>query len=90
MIEHQTEPIHPGEILREEFLKPHGLTQRDLADQLHWTRAKVNEIVNGRRGITPDAALAFSELFGTTPEFWLNLQQQTDLWRARQKRRATA
>ena len=75
-------PIHPGEILLEEFLKPMGLTQRALAQALHMPYQRVNEIVRGKRGITPATALRLARFFGTTPEFWLNLQQAWDLYHA--------
>ena len=57
-----------------------GKTQKDLATHLGWTYAKVNEIVNGRRGVTEESALCFSDVFGTSAEFWLNLQMNHDLW----------
>ena len=75
-------PTHPGEILREDFLGPYGMTQTDLAERLGISFPRVNEIVNGRRGITPDTAIRLSRLFGTTPEFWLNGQLEWDLWHA--------
>ena len=75
-------PTHPGEMLLEEFLKPLGMTQSDLAKRIHVSFPRVNEIINGRRGITPDTALRLSRLLGTTPEFWLNGQRNWDLWQA--------
>lgn len=75
-------PTHPGEILLEEFLNPMGLTQRALAQALHMPYQRVNEIVRGKRGITPATALRLARFFGTTPEFWLNLQQTWDLYQA--------
>jgi addiction module HigA family antidote len=75
-------PPHPGEILVEEFLKPYGLTQVDLADRIGVPFQRVNAIVNRHRGITPDTALRFAKLFGTSPDFWLNLQQMWDLYQA--------
>ena len=75
-------PTHPGEMLLEEFLKPMGMTQADLAERIHVSYPRVNEIINGRRGITPDTALRLAKLFGTTPEFWLNGQRNWDLWHA--------
>ena len=77
-------PTHPGEILLKEFLEPLGLSQKQLAEHLGWTYPRLNEIVNMRRGVTADSALAFSEAFGMEPEFWLNLQCNWDLWQARQ------
>ena len=75
-------PTHPGEMLLEEFLKPHGITQTDLAKRLGISFPRVNEIINGRRGVTPDTAIRLARLFGTTPEFWLNGQLEWDLWHA--------
>ena len=71
--------VHPGEILREEYLDPLGMTANALAGALHLTAARVNEIVRERRGVTPDTALRLAHYFGTTPEFWLNLQMTYDL-----------
>jgi len=75
-------PTHPGEMLREEFLIPLEMTQTELAERIGVSYPRVNEIVNGRRGITPDTALRLATLFGTTPEFWLNGQRNWDLWHA--------
>ena len=75
-------PTHPGQMLREEFLTPLGMTQTELADRIRVSFPRVNEIINGKRGITPDTALRLSRLFGTTAEFWLNGQQNWDLWHA--------
>jgi addiction module HigA family antidote len=72
-------PTHPGEMLLEEFLVPSGITQRELADGIHVPFQRVNEIVNGRRGITPATALRFARFFGMSAEFWMNLQQKWDL-----------
>ena len=72
-------PTHPGEILLEEFLKPLHLTQVQLASHIGVPVQRVNEIVRGKRGITPDTAWLFSQAFGTTPEFWINLQAIHDL-----------
>ena len=69
-------------MLRQEFLVPLGMTQTELADRIGVSYPRVNEIVNGKRGITPDTALRLSRLFGTSPEFWLNGQQNWDLWHA--------
>ncbi|MBI4773862.1 MAG: HigA family addiction module antidote protein [Deltaproteobacteria bacterium] len=76
-------PTHPGEMLLEEFLKPMGLTQRQLAGAIHVTYQRINEIVNGRRGITPSTALRLSKFFGVSPDFWMNLQLRWDLYFAR-------
>lgn len=75
-------PTHPGEMLREEFLRPLGMTQVELADRIGVSYVRVNELVNERRGVTPDTALRLAKLFGTTPEFWLNGQRNWDLWHA--------
>ena len=75
-------PTHPGEMLLEEFLKPMGMTQTELADRIHVSYPRVNEIINGRRGVTPDTALRLARLFGTSAEFWLNGQRNWDLWHA--------
>lgn len=75
-------PTHPGEILLEEFLTPFGMTQKDLAQRIGVSYPRVNELVHGKRGVTPDTALRLSRLFGTTPEFWLNGQLAWDLWHA--------
>ena len=75
-------PTHPGEMLLEEFLKPMGMTQMQLAERIRVSYPRVNEIVNRKRGITPDTALRLAKLFGTTPEFWLNGQLNWDLWHA--------
>lgn len=75
-------PIHPGEILLEEFLEPFGISQSDFAIHLggSWTQPKISAIINGHRNITEAIALDFADAFGTTPEFWLNLQTRYDLW----------
>jgi antitoxin HigA-1 len=72
-------PIHPGEILREDLMVPLGLSQRELARRLDVDPRRINEIVNGHRSITADTALRLARLFGTTPEFWMNLQSRYDL-----------
>ena len=76
-------PTHPGEMLLEEFLKPMGLNQTQLADRIHVSYPRINELVNGKRGVTPDTALRLAKLLGTTAEFWLNGQRNWDLWHAR-------
>ena len=72
-------PVHPGEILREEFLKPLGLSAHQLALALRLPAARINEIVNEKRGITAGTALRLSRYFGTTAKFWLNLQTSYEL-----------
>ena len=76
-------PTHPGEILLEEFLKPMGISQVAFARHVGVSLQRINEIVNGKRGITPDTAWRFSQALGTTPEFWMNLQTNHDLARSR-------
>lgn len=78
-------PTHPGEMLLEEFLTPMGLTQRELADAIHVPYQRVNELVNGRRGITPSTALRLAKFLGTSPDFWMNLQLRWDLYFAQQE-----
>jgi addiction module HigA family antidote len=78
-------PIHPGEILREEYLVPMGLSANALAGRLGVTAARVNEIVKEKRGITADTALRLAKFFGTTPEFWINLQKRYELECARRE-----
>lgn len=75
-------PTHPGEMLLEEFLKPLGMTQTELAQRIRVSYPRINEIVKGKRGITPDTALRLAKLFRTSPEFWLNGQRNWDLWQA--------
>lgn len=82
MLPKHRSPTHPGEILEEEFLKPLGITQTALANHFGWSHAKVNELVRGKRGVTPAIALALSDALGTSAELWMNLQTQCDLWRA--------
>ncbi len=79
-------PTHPGEILLEEFLRPLGLTQVALARHLGVPIQRVNEIVSGKRGITPETAWLLASAFGTTPEFWVNAQTARDLARSRPQR----
>jgi addiction module HigA family antidote len=85
MYELKREPTHPGVILREEFVEPLGLTQTGLAEKLRTTFRTVNEIMNGKRNVSPDMALRLARFFGTSEELWLNLQDQYDLHRARRK-----
>ena len=80
---HRT-PTHPGEMLLEEFLRPMGLTQRELAAAIRVPYQRVNEIINGRRGITPSTALRLAIFFGVSPDFWMNLQLRWDLYFAKQ------
>ncbi|MGH8550895.1 MAG: HigA family addiction module antitoxin [Methylococcales bacterium] len=75
-------PTHPGEMLREEFLVPMNISQRDLANAIHVSYQRVNELVNQKRGITPSTALRLAKFFGVSAEFWLNLQVRWDIFQA--------
>jgi addiction module HigA family antidote len=75
-------PIHPGEILREEFIPDYELTVSGMATALGVSRQTVNELLRERRAVSPEMALRLSRLFGNSPEFWLNLQRAVDLWDA--------
>jgi addiction module HigA family antidote len=79
MIPENRIPTHPGEILLVEFLEPLELTQVALARHLNIPTQRVNELVRGKRGVSPDTAWLLSQAFGTTPQFWLNLQMNYDL-----------
>lgn len=72
-------PTHPGKILQEEFLTPLGLTQVALAKHIDVPTQRINELIRGKRGVTPDTAWLLSQAFDTTPEFWINLQTNYDL-----------
>lgn len=82
-------PTHPGEMLLEEFLRPMNLTQRELADAIHVPYQRVNEIINGRRGITAATALRLGKFFGMSAGFWMNLQLRWDLYEAQQAEAGT-
>ena len=77
-------PTHPGEMLLEEFLNPMNLTREELADAIHLPYEQVNELIRGSRGITPSTALKLAKFFGTSPDFWMNLQRRWDLFSAQQ------
>lgn len=79
-------PVHPGETLREDFLKPLGLTANRLAIELQVPVTRVNDIVRGKRAVTADTALRLARYFGTTPQFWMNLQANYDLELAQDER----
>ena len=81
-----TNPFHPGEIFLEEFLQPAGMTQTAFAKKLGWTRARLNELIRGKRGVTAAAALDLAEALGTSPKLWLNLQGTYDIAEAVKKR----
>lgn len=75
-------PTHPGEMLLEEFLKPLGITQSAFAVRLGVSFPRLNEVINARRGVTPDTALRLAQVTGMSADFWLGLQQDWDLWHA--------
>jgi antitoxin HigA-1 len=78
-------PTHPGEMLLTEFLEPMGLTQKQLADSLDVPYQRINEIVNGKRGVTPSTALRLAKFFGMSSNFWLNLQLRWDLYHVQKR-----
>ena len=78
-------PAHPGEILKELCLEPLGLTVTRAAEALGVARKTLSELINAKSGVSPEMTIRLSKAFRTTPEFWLNLQQQYDLWHVRQK-----
>ena len=86
MIPSHRVPTHPGEVLQAEFLDPLGLTQVKLAEHIGVPVQRINEIIRGKRGITPETAWLFAQAFGTTPQFWVNLQANYDLASARPTR----
>lgn len=81
-------PTHPGEMLVEEFLIPMGMTQRELAQSIQVPYQRINEIVNARRGVSPSTALRIAKFFGTSPDFWINLQMRWDLYHVQQAEEA--
>jgi antitoxin HigA-1 len=81
-------PFHPGEILLEEFLRPAGTTQMAFAGELGWTRARLNELIKGKRGVTAEAALDLARVLGTSAKLWMNLQATYDLDQAMKRRKA--
>lgn len=82
MIPKRRAPTHPGEMLLKEFLEPMQITQKDFASHLGWTYTRLNEIINGKRGISAGSALTLADAFKMEAEFWLNLQRDYDLWKA--------
>jgi addiction module HigA family antidote len=90
MIPKNRMPSHPGEILLHEFLEPMGITQSELARKINVPIQRINTLVNGKRGISAETALLLSKVFGTTPEFWMNLQSSYDLYIAFQKLKLAA
>jgi len=81
-------PFHPGEILLEEFLLPGKITQAAFARKIGWTKARLNEFVRGKRGVTADAALDLADALGTSARLWMNLQSTWDLAQAERRRNA--
>ena len=75
-------PTHPGEMIREEFLQPLGITQTELAMRLGVSFPRLNEVIRGKRSVTPDTALRLARVLGMSADFWLGLQQDWDLWHA--------
>ena len=86
MLPKNRQPTHPGEIIRYEYLDELNMTQQQLADAIGITRVRVNEIILGKRSITPDTAFRLAKFFNTTPEFWIGLQTNFDMWNTLQKR----
>ena len=82
-------PTHPGEMLLEEFLKPHEITQSAFAVMLGVSFPRLNEIINAKRGVTPDTALRLARVTGMSADFWLGLQQDYDLWHAMRSKDAS-
>lgn len=83
------EPTHPGEMLREEFLIPMEISQRDLADAIHVSYQRINELINQKRGVTPSTALRLAKFFGMSADYWLNLQIRWDLYKAQEAEKTT-
>ena len=73
-------PTHPGEMLREELMPDFGISVAELAQRLHVSRQSVNELVRERRAVSPSMAIRLGRLFGTTPQYWMNLQRNVDIW----------
>jgi len=90
MIPEHRIPTHPGEILREEFLIPMEMTQTELAAKVGVPVQRINELTNGKRGVTPETAWLLSKAFGTSPELWMNLQTAHDLAKARPEQKRAA
>ncbi len=87
MLPKNRRPTHPGEIIRHEFLEPLNMTQQQLANAIGVTRVRINELVLGKRSITPDTAFRLSTFFNTTPDFWVGLQNNVDMWDTLQTRK---
>ena len=82
------EPTHPGEMLKEEFLVPMEISQKDLANAIHVPYQRVNELINKKRGVTPSTALRLARFFGMSADYWLNLQMRWDLYKAQEAEKA--
>ncbi len=80
MLPKNRRPTHPGDIIRYEYLEPLKMTQQELADAIGVTRVRINEIILGKRSITPDTAFRLSKFLNTSPDFWINLQKNVDMW----------
>ena len=80
MLPKERRPTHPGDIIRYEYLEPYKMTQQQLADAIGVTRVRINEIILGKRSITPDTAFRLAKFFNTTADFWITLQMNVDMW----------
>ncbi len=89
MLPKNRRPTTPGEIIREEFMRPLGLTQPELAKRLDMSLQRLNGIINGRRTVTAETALLLAKEFKTSPELWMNLQSNVSLWDAKQRMKTT-
>ena len=85
MIKRNLAPVHPGEILREEYITERGLTITEVAEGLGITRQTLSAVVNEKASITPELAVKLSEAFGNTAQFWINLQKNYEMWHAEKK-----
>ena len=85
MIMMERQPIHPGEILLHDLMEPLGITQKGIAAELRTSFRTINEIINGKRGVSPDMALRLAKYFGMSADFWLNAQKNYELQKAWQK-----
>lgn len=85
MLKRGLAPVHPGEILKEMFIKERNLTITEVAKGLNMARANLSSVINGHLGISPELAVKLSEAFGNTPQFWVNLQNNYELWYAEKK-----
>lgn len=85
MLKRNLPPVHPGEILREDYLKERGLTVTEVAEGLGVARGNLSAILNERAGISPEMAVKLSEAFGNSTQFWVNLQKNYEVWHAEQK-----